>query len=121
VGQAVEWLRKAADQGCARAQFELAQQYACGNGEPRSTAETPVALFTRSAKAGWMDARLALGERYRVGLGVEANRAHAFFWYNLAATQESRAAIEQQEKLKGSLTTDDYRQIARWSEELKSR
>jgi TPR repeat protein len=88
----VEWLRNAADQGCARAQFNLAQQYACGNGEPRTAAETPAALIRKSAEAGWLEAQFALAERYRTGLGLQQDYLEAIRWYRRAAdnSQESQ-------------------------------
>jgi len=117
IGQAIEFLRKAADQGCPRAQYDLARQYSCGNGEPRSTGETPTALLTRAAKAGWPRAAFALGERSRLGLGTEASKIKAFFWYDLASTGLSTAAVER-DKLKPGLTKADDEQLKKLSEEF---
>lgn len=119
VGQAIELLRKAADQGCPRAQYELAQQYSCGNGEPRSHGETPVTLLTRAAKAGWLQAAFDLGERSRLGLGTEPSKVKAFFWYDLASTNVTSAAMERN-KLKAGLTQADYQQLKKLSEDFRS-
>ena len=118
--QGIELLRKAADQGCPRAEFELAQEYACGNGDPRSDAETPVALLSKAAKAGWSDAQFTLAERYCTGFNVQTNNAKAFFWYSQAASNGVEKAFLQCNKLKSSLSADDYQQVRRLSEELKA-
>lgn len=118
LAQGIDWLRSAAAQGNARAEFELAQQYACGNGDPRNSDETPLALLTKSAKAGWAEAAFALGERYRLGLGVAEERARAYFWYDLAAREGSQRGWELSSQLRPSLTPKEIQQAAGWLTEL---
>jgi TPR repeat protein len=118
LAEGIEWLRKAADQGCARARFDLARQYSCGNGEPRNTDETPVALFAKAAKAGLAEAQLALAERYRTGLGVTRDAIKAFFWYSMAARQGLDLAAQQRDRLKPSLTETDQQQVRTWIEDF---
>ena len=112
LAEGIEWLRKAADQRCVQAQFDLAQEYTCGNGEPRDAGDTPVALYTKSAQAAHLNSQWALAERYRTGLGVSPDRVKAFVWYSLAAEQGQAQAIEQRDKLGTSLAEAD-RQRAR--------
>ena len=66
----LKWLRMAADAGDAEAEFSLAELYAAGFGEPRSTEETSVKLLQRSAAQGRIDATVSLARRYRFGTGV---------------------------------------------------
>ena len=120
VPQAIALLRLAVEQGCPRAQLELAQQYTCGNGEARSADETPVALLTKAANAGVAEAQFALGERCRMGGGVEKNRARAWFWYRAAASRGSREAAARQQKLEGELSQDDIQQASRWLADFES-
>ena len=121
VPRAVELLRTAADQGCPRAQFQLAEQYACGNGEPRTAQEAPIALLTHAANAGIIEAQFALGERCRFGFGAEKNKARAFYWYSLAAAGNSTDAAKQRDKLIPALTADEMAQVAKWLSEEKPR
>jgi TPR repeat protein len=117
--EAIRYLRLAVDQGCSRAQFELAQQYGCGNGEPRSSDETPLALLNKSARAGWPEARYSLGERYRLGLSVTPNRARAFFWYSAAADEDFTPAAQQRDRLKPLLTAVDFQLLKQWNAKLE--
>ena len=120
VPRAIDLLRLAAEQGCPRAQLELAQQYTCGNGEARSADETPVALLTKAANAGAADAQFALGERCRMGFGIEQNRPRAWFWYRVAASRGSREAAAQRQKLEGELTPNEILQAGRWVADFES-
>ena len=124
VVQGLDYLRVSADQGCARAQFELAQQYASGNGEPRFSGESPASLLQQAAEGGWGEARFTLAERYRLGVGVSRDRAKAFFWYSLAAAQDSTVfgiapAARQRDRLSPLLTAEDKQRLNHWSEPLR--
>ncbi len=84
--KAVDYLQKAVNQGDApRSEYELAQLYASGTGEPRSAAESPVALLRQSATNGFQLAWQTLGERYRTGLGVPVDYVQAIRCYYRAA------------------------------------
>lgn len=104
LAEGIEWLHQAAAQGCPKAQYELAQQYSCGNGDPRNAGESPVALFTKAARAGLPAAQQALAGRYQIGLGVSRDRVQALFWYSLAANRGQEAAAAERDRLKPSLT-----------------
>jgi TPR repeat protein len=84
IPKAVELLREAADQGCALAKFDLAQQYQCGNGEPRHGGDTPLNLIRFGATNDLPEARLALGERFRVGANIRRDVLQAIAWYRRA-------------------------------------
>src|SRR5687767_5815613 len=78
--RAVELIRAAADTNYARAQFELAEMYAFGMGEPRHNGETPVQLYLKAATNGNGDAMIRLAKRYRTGFGVERDQLEAIRW-----------------------------------------
>ena len=120
VPRAIYLLRLAAEQGCPRAQLEFAQQYTCGNGEARSADETPVALLTKAANAGVANAQFALGERCRMGFGVEKNKARAWFWYRVAASRGLREAAARRQKLEGELSQDEIRKASQWVTDFES-
>lgn len=83
--RAIHLLRQAVDGGSARAKFNLAVQYAAGNGEPRSPAETPVALLRQASEAGVVQAQIVLAERCWTGLGTPTDYFEAVYWYRKAA------------------------------------
>ena len=86
LAKAVDYLQKVVDQGAApRSEYELAQLYAAGIGEPRSAAESPVALLRQSATNGFQLAWQTLGERYRTGLGLPVDYIQAIRCYYKAA------------------------------------
>lgn len=70
--------------------------------EPRSVSqaaaapdpEAAVKWYKKAAKNGSAAGQAALGEAYRLGLGVEQNEVSAYMWYTLAAEQGSQAAAD---------------------------
>src|SRR5688572_640642 len=78
--RAVELTRAAADKNYAAAQFELAEMYAFGMGEPRHNRETPVQLYLKAATNGNGEAMVRLAKRYRTGFGVERDQLEAIRW-----------------------------------------
>lgn len=92
--KAVGYLQKAADKGGPRSKYELAKLYAAGIGEPRSTADSPVALLRQSATNGYNLALHALAERYRTGLGVPADYFQAIRYYQAARDANEKAGAD---------------------------
>jgi TPR repeat protein len=73
--------------------------------EPRSKSQAAsepdpqaaVKWYKKAAKNGSAAGQAALGEAYRLGLGVEQDEVSAYMWYTLAADQGSRAAADARE------------------------
>lgn len=84
--QAALWYRKAADQGHAQAQNNLAVLYATGRGLSRDDAQAE-AWCRRAAQQGYFRAQNNLGTLYELGHAVERNPSTAAAWYRLAADQ----------------------------------
>lgn len=82
--EAVEWCRKAADQGDAASQLNLGKMHANGQGIPQDDAEA-VKWYRRAAEQGQAEAQALLGEMYYRGQGVPQNYVEAHKWYNLSA------------------------------------
>lgn len=59
--------------------------------------EKAVKWYKKAAKNGSPAGQAALGEAYRIGMGVEQNDVAAYMWYTLAADQGSRAAADARE------------------------
>ena len=80
--EALEWYRKAAENGNADAQIELGKRYFEGRGVSTNEDEA-VKWYTKAAENGNTDAQLALGDRYF----VEQKYSAAAKWYRKAAEQ----------------------------------
>jgi hypothetical protein len=82
----VTWYRKAADQGDAKAQYNLGFMYDNGQGVPQNDAEA-MKWYRKAADQGDAEAQFNLGLMYDNGQGVPQNYAEAMKWYRLAADQ----------------------------------
>ena len=78
--EAVKWVRKAAEQGFARAQYDLGLMYEFGTGVERSN-EKAAEWYLKAAEQGYARAQFWLGEMYYYGTGVEQSYEKAAGWY----------------------------------------
>ena len=86
--QAVEWYRRAAEQGHAIARYDLSWMYQHGRGVSQDSSEA-AQWCRRAAEQGYADAQNTLGWRYQYVRGVGAqNYDEAIRWYRRAAEQE---------------------------------
>ncbi|MBM3269040.1 MAG: sel1 repeat family protein [Candidatus Sericytochromatia bacterium] len=88
----LSWYRKAAEQGDAEAQGELAWRYDRGEDAPRDEAAA-LAWARRGAAAGDETAIEVLAERYRDGRGVPADLGRALDLYARLETDPDEEAI----------------------------
>ena len=84
--QALEWYTKAADQGCAEAQYNLGSMYKNGRGVKQDNVKA-LAWYTKAANQGCAEAQFDLGIMYKNGEGVIKNHPEALAWYTKAAEQ----------------------------------
>lgn len=84
--QAVEWSRRAAEQGHPGAQFNLACFYDLGRGVPRDGTKA-VEWYERAASQGFVMALGNLGVLYEQGKVVPQDYSKAVYWYTKAAEQ----------------------------------
>ena len=85
--QAVEWYRRAAEQGHTIAQYDLSWMYQHGRGVSQNSSEA-AQWCRRAAEQGYADAQNTLGWRYQYVRGVGAqNYDEAIRWYRRAAEQ----------------------------------
>ena len=84
--EAVLRYRKAAEQGDARAQFNLGLKYANGEGVPKDDREA-VLWYRKAAEQGHAGAQLNIGFMYDDGKGVAEDDREAVLWYRKAAEQ----------------------------------
>ncbi len=83
---ALEWYRKAAEQGLAEAQDTLGFMHAEGRGVTKDEAEA-VKWYRKAADQGLAIAQWNLGTMYEQGRGVAKNDTEAVKWYRKAADQ----------------------------------
>ena len=84
--KAVKWVRKAAEQGFARAQYDLGLMYEFGTGVERSN-EKALEWLQKAAEQGFARAQYSLGCMYDKGTVVEQSDEKAAEWYLKAAKQ----------------------------------
>lgn len=92
VGEIVEAIRKAANQGNAKSQFEMGAMYHDGNLVLVHDMKQAVYWYTKSANQGYARAQDTLGDCYYNGDGVEKNLKQATNWYTKAARQGNASA-----------------------------
>jgi TPR repeat protein len=92
---AVQWYRKAAEQGNVHAARSLAVLYETGRGVHQNAAEA-FKWFKKAAEGGYSKAQNDLGQRYEAGQGVTQDNAEAEKWYLRAASQNN---VEAQHNL----------------------
>ena len=85
--EAAKWLRKAAEQGHARAQFNLGVAHSNGEGVPKDYQEA-AKWFRKAAEQGLAPTQLMLGFMYDEGEGVPKDKKEAAKWFRKAAEQE---------------------------------
>lgn len=86
-----KWLRVAAEDGDARAQFLLGNMYRTGKGVAKDHTQA-VRLLERSAEQGFVPAQFGLGTMYAKGEGFTRSKLRALAWITLAATSDASAA-----------------------------
>lgn len=84
--QAVDWYRKAAEQGDADAQYILAQMYFDGRGVPQDD-RLAEAWYRKAAQQGYASAQVNLGLMHVTGRGVSKDDHQAVVWLRKAADQ----------------------------------
>ena len=89
--QNFDFLRKAAEQGKATAQFALGNAYRSGEGVAEDSVEA-VKWYRKAAEQGDARAQFNLGVDYRKGEGVAKDLVEAVKWYRKAAEQGHAAA-----------------------------
>ena len=112
--KAMKWLRLAADQENAQAQFVLAGIYWW-----RPDYAEAFKLFQRSAEHGYGYAQDYLGSMYALGQGVPVDNVQAYLWHDRAAAQGVQNAAEKRDLIAKLLTPDEIAQAQKLAQEWK--
>src|SRR5258708_2772326 len=87
-----------------------------GSLTPAQGQEPPNVDLAKKATAGDLKSQLALGEKYRLGIGVTQDYAESLRWYRLAARQNSPDAQFTLGEMyrHGEGVGEDYKETVRW-------
>jgi TPR repeat protein len=107
--KASKWLRLAADQDNAQAQFVLW----------RTDYAEAFKLLLRSADHGYGYAQDYLGDMYALGHGVPVDNVQAYFWHDRAAAQGVQNAAEKRDLIAKLLTPDEIAKAQKLAQEWK--
>jgi TPR repeat protein len=91
--ESIKWLKRAAFQGHARAQYALGRAFMKGYGVDQDY-KKGLQWLILSAKQGNSYAENFLGVAFRNGLGVVRDPQEALYWYTRAATQGNLRAAQ---------------------------
>ena len=113
--QGIDWIRKAAAQQYASAEFQMGQLFDFGFGVAQSDREA-LAWYRKAAEHGSAPGQRAVGDFYRKGRTVPADAAEAARWYRRAADGDDVRAQYQlgQMFFDGAGVTRDYASAYVW-------
>ena len=100
---AIRLWKPLAEQGDAKAQYNLGVIDAKGRGVPQNYAKA-VKWFYKAAEQGYAKAQNNLGIMYNKGWGVKKNYVQAQMWFHLAATRGDANAIKSLDRLRILMT-----------------
>ena len=97
---AIQWYKRAANQGVAEAQMALANHFYAGFGDvvPQDTSEA-AKWFRMAAEHGHPGAQFQMGVLHENGLTVPKSDLEAYAWMRLSAAQGHPAAVENLARL----------------------
>jgi TPR repeat protein len=111
-------LRPLAEQGAARAQYDMGVMYDNGLGVAQDYAEA-AKWYRKAAEAGDLDGQRNLGLMYGLGRGVPQDYVQAHIWFNLAAAQGDAAAKFNRDKAAAMMTPAQIAEAQRLAREWK--
>lgn len=116
--EAINWLRKAAEQGNVDAQYSLGLLYSTGIWLVGVAEDYPEAMkwFRKAADQGNADAEDCIGGMYELGRGVPKNDKEAVRWYRMAAEKgvESAQSSLAKHLLHGEGVPEDGKEAMKW-------
>ena len=114
--EAVKWFRLSAEQGYAKAQYNLALMYANGQGVSQDYKEA-AKWFRLSAEQGNAKAQTSLGFMYVLGQGVIQDDVYAHMWWNIAAASGNFFAQKNRDEVAKSMTSSQLEEAQKLARE----
>ena len=112
-----EW-KPLAEQGDARAQYNLGVMYDHGYGVPLNDKEA-VKWYRKAAEQGYASAQYNLGFLYYSGYGVPQDYVLAHMWFNIAASQGNETAIKHRGIAAKRMTREEIAEAEKLAREWK--
>jgi hypothetical protein len=109
---------KAAEQGDAKAQYNLAIMYVRGEGVGQDDKQA-ASWFRKAAEAGDAGAQLGLGSMYLAGQGVKKDVVQAHKWSNLAAANGQKEGAELRNSSEARMTPAQIAEAKKLASEWK--
>ena len=100
---AIKLWKPLAEQGDAKAQYNLGVLYGKGRGVPQDYAKA-VKWFYKAAEQGYAKAQNNLGVMYEKGWGITKDYVQAHMWFHLAAMGGDTNAIKSNDKVSRLMT-----------------
>lgn len=113
-GEAVRWLRRAADGGHAPALVQLGRLYRSGVGVLQNF-ELALQSQQTAARLGNAEGMVELGRLYRDGVGVDPDPVRAYVWFNRAAAALNHEAVHERESVARLLSAEQLHTAQRLS------
>ena len=111
---------RSAQQGDARAQYNLGVMYANGEGVRQDDAEA-VRWWRLAAEQGDAGAQLNLGVMYANGEGVRQDYVRAHMWFNLAAANGDENGFKNRDAAARRMTPQQIAQAQRMAAQCEAR
>ena len=104
--EAVKWYRLAAEQGVAKAQYNLGWMYMNGRGVPQDYQEA-VKWYRLAAELGHAKAQTNLGVMYENGNGVPQDYVIAHMWFNVGSANGNELGGSNRDDLAARMSSAD--------------
>jgi len=102
----LKWLRLAAKQGYAKAQYNLGLIYNIGQGVLQDY-KTAVRWYRKAAEQGYASGQYNLGSMYVKGWGVIQDNVYAHMWLNISASNGHAGALKYRDFMAKEMTAAD--------------
>ena len=106
MSKAAFWYQQASERGDINAQYALGLMYEAGRGVSQSY-EKAASLYLAAAENGHIESQVNLGVVFVKGKSSLQNYIQAHMWFNIAASQGSRAARDYRDNIAKQMVPQD--------------
>ena len=97
-----------AEQGHAKAEYNIAFMYRAGEGVPENYAKA-AEWYRKAAKNNDIEAQVMLGIMYKNGDGVSKNNVNSYMWFSIAKANGDETAKSFLEELREEMGSEDIK------------
>jgi len=118
-------VQKAAEQGDADAQYDLATMYHNGEGVPQNYTEA-MKWYKKAAEQGYVDAQYDLALMYLKGEGVSQDYIEGYVWASIASAKGKKDAKQYLTVIESEMTLEQLAEAQKkaaavWDKIIKSK